>query len=61
MTRARYGQGRHRQAWIVVVCPCCGATAQARRTLPEQPLHVRAHYTDDDDLCPCQTTEAVVA
>ena len=58
---SRYGQGRHRQSYITVTCPCCGLAVAARRTLPGRPLHVRAHLTDDGWLCPCQTIEQVVA
>ena len=61
MSRSRYGQGRHRQVWITVLCPSCTHAVQARRTLPGHPLHVRAHWTDDGDLCPCQQVEQVVA
>jgi hypothetical protein len=59
--RSRYGQGRHRQSWLSVVCPACRATVAARRTLPGHPLHVRAHFTDDGALCPCVTVDEVVA
>jgi hypothetical protein len=61
MTRSRYGRGRHRQVWITALCPCCARVVQARRTLPDRPLHVRAHFTDAGDLCPCQTVDRVVA
>ena len=53
MSRARYGSGRHRQAWIELVCPCCGLTVQARRTLPGLSLHVKAHFDNDGELCLC--------
>jgi hypothetical protein len=60
VSRSRYGQHRHRQSWIVVLCPSCGQAVEARRTLPGKPLHVRAHL-HGDDLCPCQTIDTVVA
>lgn len=59
MTRASHGQGRHRQAWITAVCPCCTRVVQARRTLPGHPLHMKAHFADDGALCPCTTVDRV--
>lgn len=56
--RARYGQGRHRQPWITVVCPCCAREVLARRTLPGHALHMKAHFAGDDGLCPCSTVPA---
>lgn len=53
--RSRGGEHRHRQQWLHVVCPCCGQTADARRTLPGRPLHVVAHLTADGVLCGCAT------
>ena len=59
--KARYGSGRHRQAWITIVCPACKLAVQARRTRPGRPLHIKAHFDDDGDLCLCSDAEEVIA
>lgn len=60
MSRSRGGSGRHRQPWIEATCECCGQPVTARRTLPGRPLHARAHFTSDGDLCGCSTVEKVL-
>ena len=52
MSGARYGSGRHRQSWHAIVCPHCGLSCVARRTLPGKPLYVRTHVTEAGALCP---------
>ena len=53
---ARYGWGRHRQAWITVPCPECGQEVMARRAKFPW-LHLRAHFTDAAKLCPAQVAD----
>jgi len=60
MSRSRYGTGRHRQSWLTVLCPTCGLDVQARRTVPDKPLHVRAHHSGGT-LCPCTKIDTVIA
>jgi len=58
---SRHGFGRHRQSWIKVICPTCEQVAEARRTVPGKPLHVKAHFTAGGDLCACDEVVTVVA
>lgn len=51
MSRARYGNGRHLQPWVVVPCPWCGQNVDARRTVPGKPMHVKTHF-DNEAFCP---------
>ena len=52
MSRARAGNGVHRQFWIDALCPHCEQVCRARRTLPGKPLYVRTHVDKDGNLCP---------
>jgi hypothetical protein len=60
MSRSRGGEHRHRQPWTEARCECCGLVVLARPTLPGHPWHVRAHFTRDAELCPCDTAETLV-
>lgn len=42
----------HRQFWVRIPCPYCGLECQARRTTPGKPRYIKAHFNDDDELCP---------
>lgn len=50
--KPKEGSGRHRQAWIPVLCPHCGLGVRGRRTLPGHALHIRTHFDPGGALCP---------
>lgn len=52
MGRSTQGQGMHRQFWVDIDCPYCGVLCKARRTLPGQQRYIKAHFNNNEELCP---------
>jgi len=63
MARSRGGEHRHRKVWREAECPVCHQLVPALPVGPGRPLHLRVHFTtnDDDELVTCAGVVAEVA